>query len=582
MSKKKVALCAIVKDEQRYIREWAEWHLGLGIEKIFVYEDFGSGSHADALSGIEGVEIRPLGDVVDEGSAKSHDFSWRQKTLYDRFLSGTGQDYDWVLLTDVDEFLAFEEGYDLDWLTGEFSEVSGVALNWKMFGASGHVLRPDGGVVENYTETEDVSKGEVKWCFKSLVNVGYLRDHAADSAGHWLATLHEVAGAVNVLGSDEIYTPVYEKAWINHYFTKSLEDWVDRLFVRGDLIPGFRNVDDFFAYNPSMAEIGDDVLRELEEMTGFGGAFLSRKNGVVPGGNIRKLDRLNHELSKEAQEQAAASFAASRDAEWQVTMPVGDGERGVLTSKCGCTTLAWCCAEYMGAPHSGATHADAEPYKTRGVVEPCGEAQGTVVEPCGEAQGTVAEPGAELRGTEPETGTEETFAVWRDPVERFGSFYADCVAGYNSACYWVLKENLLRVGVGEIVERVAEELEKAPHDIDQHIRRQMDTYPMEHVDVIVRLEDLDAFLDSRGIAHPKKRLNASNGHPFIGPLAAARIRRMYAADYEMLERYAEKVWVNPEPVESLSPSGQAPSTSPLGENLRHPSQPLSGSAISPL
>ena len=43
-------ICAIVKNEQRFIREWAEYYLSIGFDKLYIFEDFDSRSHKDIIS----------------------------------------------------------------------------------------------------------------------------------------------------------------------------------------------------------------------------------------------------------------------------------------------------------------------------------------------------------------------------------------------------------------------------------------------------------------------------------------------------------------------------------------------------
>ena len=45
----KSIICAIVKDEQLFIREWVEWNLAKGFDAIYIYEDYGSKSHKEYL-----------------------------------------------------------------------------------------------------------------------------------------------------------------------------------------------------------------------------------------------------------------------------------------------------------------------------------------------------------------------------------------------------------------------------------------------------------------------------------------------------------------------------------------------------
>jgi hypothetical protein len=42
----KTAIFVIIKDEQNYLDEWLDYHLNLGIDEIFLYEDYGSLSHS--------------------------------------------------------------------------------------------------------------------------------------------------------------------------------------------------------------------------------------------------------------------------------------------------------------------------------------------------------------------------------------------------------------------------------------------------------------------------------------------------------------------------------------------------------
>jgi len=44
---------------------------------------------------------------------------------------------------------------------------------------------------------------------------------------------------------------IYEKAWINHYFSKSWEEYVTRM-KRGNLGNNTRNFDVFFQVNPDL------------------------------------------------------------------------------------------------------------------------------------------------------------------------------------------------------------------------------------------------------------------------------------------------------------------------------------------
>jgi len=42
----RTAIVAIVKNEHRFIKEWVDYHLALGFDDIYIYEDYRSDSHA--------------------------------------------------------------------------------------------------------------------------------------------------------------------------------------------------------------------------------------------------------------------------------------------------------------------------------------------------------------------------------------------------------------------------------------------------------------------------------------------------------------------------------------------------------
>ena len=40
-----ICICQIIRDEQRYLEEWINHYLNLGINKIILFEDVNSNSH---------------------------------------------------------------------------------------------------------------------------------------------------------------------------------------------------------------------------------------------------------------------------------------------------------------------------------------------------------------------------------------------------------------------------------------------------------------------------------------------------------------------------------------------------------
>jgi Glycosyltransferase family 92 len=60
----------------------------------------------------------------------------------------------WIAFIDIDEFLYAREDDSLLNALRRYEQFPAVAVNWLMFSASGHILKPGGLVIENYTRCQ--------------------------------------------------------------------------------------------------------------------------------------------------------------------------------------------------------------------------------------------------------------------------------------------------------------------------------------------------------------------------------------------------------------------------------------------
>ena len=75
----KTYICTIIKDEFEYLKEWCEYHLNLGFDKIFLFEDFESKSHKE-LNLPSKCELISLYNYLD-----NKDSLYRQFNLFNQF-----------------------------------------------------------------------------------------------------------------------------------------------------------------------------------------------------------------------------------------------------------------------------------------------------------------------------------------------------------------------------------------------------------------------------------------------------------------------------------------------------------------
>ena len=271
------AVCSQIKNSRRYLEEWIKHYLDIvGVDHIFLFEDYGSESHADICNKYDKVTLSTL----EEFGIPNYKDTRNQYELFSKFFNKLKEEhkFDWVMFIDDDEFLDFEKGYNLQRLEIEYQTIPALLLPWKCFGANGHIKRPEGGLKENYTKEGVVMESNMHWAKKSLINIDLCSG---------LQDIHIAKGAVDIEYNDIESAPlIYKKAWFNHYFTKSWEDYCERFFERGALSSDYRTLDQFFICNPDMEHLDQELIQNVRYRYAISCTWLSRKYKLISGGNL--------------------------------------------------------------------------------------------------------------------------------------------------------------------------------------------------------------------------------------------------------------------------------------------------------
>jgi O-antigen biosynthesis protein len=210
-----IAVCAAFKDERADLVEWVAYHRAIGVTHFVLYDNESSDGGASALlasSFKNYVTVIPMtGRPV-------------QQPAFKHFIDFYARRWDWVAFIDIDEFIHPIDTDSLRDLLSRYDEFSAVLLHWLTFGPNGHEKRPNGLVINNYTQRLP-KRDAVNRHVKSLVRT-------ADLAGV-LVTAHvfETTGPVcNSRAEPVSREPIQQSVChdvicINHYYTKSREDW---------------------------------------------------------------------------------------------------------------------------------------------------------------------------------------------------------------------------------------------------------------------------------------------------------------------------------------------------------------------
>ena len=147
-----LACVTILKDEAPYLEEWIEFHLLMGFDHFFIYDN---GSTDGTLKVLEKYQQR--GVVTVTPWCNFSQVLHPQKAANAHAIANFCAPYRWVAFFDVDEFLFSPTAHTLIEVLDNMDDRVCVSIPWQNFGMNGHTTKPDGLVIENYTERGCVS-----------------------------------------------------------------------------------------------------------------------------------------------------------------------------------------------------------------------------------------------------------------------------------------------------------------------------------------------------------------------------------------------------------------------------------------
>ena len=265
----RTAVIAVAKLENNYIREWTEWYKNLGFTNVIIYDnnDYGDERIVD-----------PIRDYFESGFAIIKPFHNVRDAQYHAYRCGYtdfGSDYDWIAFFDIDEFLTLNERFHNnieEYLSmGCFVGKDLIRVTWRHYCDSGllRVVDGDYSVMKRFTE---LSKLQHNWT-KAIVKGGIpdFEIHRSNDGIPHMILANGIKNAVDANGMPVSNNTIrggcgYENAALNHYPTKTIEEFVTKKAKRGwpvqNLDSGLLNKDYFFAQNEWTQE-KEDLYNEL-------------------------------------------------------------------------------------------------------------------------------------------------------------------------------------------------------------------------------------------------------------------------------------------------------------------------------
>lgn len=213
-----LAMCAIAKNEGRYLQEWIEYHSMLGVEKFYLYDN-------ESTDNTQAV-VQPY---VDRGLVEYTFYPGKkmQVKAYRDCVKKHKRDARYIAFIDIDEFIVPVEHTTIPEYLQSLGKFSGVQINWIVYGSSGAKTRTEGFVMERFLD-HSLPDEPLNRHVKTIVNprrvLSFFSAHRpviffgkyVDSDGKW------------VVKSFWKRPPVTTRIRVNHYAIKSYEEFLEK------------------------------------------------------------------------------------------------------------------------------------------------------------------------------------------------------------------------------------------------------------------------------------------------------------------------------------------------------------------
>lgn len=220
-----VSICAIFKNEAKYLKEWIEFHKIVGVEHFYLYNNFSTDGYLQVLKPYIDLGIVSLIDwPVMQGQMSAY------KNCVERFQNES----QWIGFVDIDEFICPNSFDKIEDFLEQFKKRPIVIIYWKYFGSSGIFKRNENSLVTESFFSCWEKYADLGKCF---YNTSY--DYAPDLKGNewmhyrWGKYKNHKLPPVNVFNKICIlgFNPVKTDKMpiqINHYVVKSLNEYKEK------------------------------------------------------------------------------------------------------------------------------------------------------------------------------------------------------------------------------------------------------------------------------------------------------------------------------------------------------------------
>lgn len=233
----KAVICAIAKYEYNYIREWVEYHINLGFDKIVIYDNNDiDGERYDEL----------LSDFIKNEQVELRDVRGKlamQRIVYNEFYKEG--DFDWVAIIDIDEFITPNKTKykNIKDFIEKNSFADAIYLYWQTYGDAGKtfptksnkpisILKQYNVPANKNSLIDSALKRQNVWgksIIKANLPITYLHEHFVTDPNNlnYVDCYGEKVSPYLFYPDEKRVENTYKECYIKHIYTKSLYEYID-------------------------------------------------------------------------------------------------------------------------------------------------------------------------------------------------------------------------------------------------------------------------------------------------------------------------------------------------------------------
>lgn len=228
----KFCVATVIRDEGRYLEEWLEYHLAVGVQHFIIYNHMSTDNTSEILQRYESLGLVtqiPWTDIDYKNLVKSQS-RMEQIQAFNHALLFMKDKTQWLSFLDADEFIVPANNESIVNILNELDTLPVLNIYWRCFGSSGYTEKTSDLVIKRFTMRAPDGVG-VNQLNKCIVQPSFCRKLLDP---HTVETLFGDFG-VNI--RKEIIQNIpekrekacYERITVHHYHTKSWGDYLEKV-----------------------------------------------------------------------------------------------------------------------------------------------------------------------------------------------------------------------------------------------------------------------------------------------------------------------------------------------------------------